>query len=133
MSDYRTTHKERHEVAERLRHLTPSKQIHPDYTPWYTDICGAIGGKKDSWFGISALAERLADLIDPTCSIGYTDLTTDTPDGYDPDGYYYCSRCGELDDYFAEIWDTYQAHGYEGEPPFRYCPHCGARVVIPGE
>ena len=121
----------RHEVAERLRNLTPSKQVHPDYTPWYTDICGAIGGKKDQWLGISALAERLADLIDPMCSIGYTDLTTNTPDGYDPDGYYWCSRCGELDGPFDEMWDTYQAHNYEGEPPFEYCPHCGARVMIP--
>lgn len=25
----------------------------------------AVGGKKDPWFGISALMERLADLIDP--------------------------------------------------------------------
>lgn len=60
-----TTPEERHEVAERLRDLTPSKNVHPDYTPWYTDICGAIGGKKDPWLGISALAERLADLIEP--------------------------------------------------------------------
>lgn len=82
--------------------------------------------------GSKGVMEVLADLIDPTCSIGYTDLTTDTPDGYDPDGYYYCSRCGELDSPFDETWDTYQAHNYEGEPPFRYCPHCGSRVVIPG-
>lgn len=83
--------------------------------------------------GSKSVMEVLADLIDPTCSIGYTDLTTNTPErGYEPDGYYYCSHCGELDDYFAEMWDTYQARYYEGEPPFRYCPHCGSRVVIPG-
>ena len=126
------TPEERQEVAERLRNLTPGKHDQ-DYKPRYTDICTAIGGKKGYWLGISALAERLADLIEPTCSIGYTDLTIDTPNGYDPDGYYYCSRCGELDDYFAEMWDTYQARGYEGEPPFRYCPYCGSRVVIPSE
>ncbi len=125
------TPEERQEVAERLRHLTPSKNVHPDYTPWYTDICGAIGGKKDPWFGILALAERLADLIEPTCRIYYTDTTTNTPErGYEPDGYYSCSCCGsELDSPFDEMWDTYQAHNYEGEPPFEYCPHCGARVV----
>lgn len=69
---------DRQEVAERLRNLTPSKQVHPDYTLWYTDICKAVGGKKDPWFGISALAERLADLIEPTCRIYYTDTSTDT-------------------------------------------------------
>ena len=74
--------------------------------------------------------ERLADLIDPTCRIYYTDTTINTPDtGYEPDGYYSCSCCGELDDHFAEMWDDYQARDYEGEPPFEYCPHCGARVV----
>lgn len=73
---------------------------------------------------------RLADLVDPTCRIYYTDTSTSTPDtGYEPDGYYSCSCCGELDDCFQEMWDDYQAKGYEGEPPFRYCPHCGARVV----
>ena len=51
MSDYFATPEERHEVAERLRNLTPSKQVHPDYTPWYTDICGAIGGEKEKWLG----------------------------------------------------------------------------------
>ena len=40
------TPEERQEVAERLRHLTPSKHAHPDYKPRYTDICTAIGGKK---------------------------------------------------------------------------------------
>lgn len=73
---------------------------------------------------------RLADLIDPTCRIYYTDTFTDNPwTGYEPDGYYSCSCCGELDDGFAEMWDDYQASDYEGEPPFRYCPSCGARVV----
>ena len=93
---------ERHEVAERLRHLTPSKQVHPDYTPWYTDICKAVGGKKDPWFGISALAERLADLIDPTCHHVIEDETQ------------VCSECGD---------DLDEGYGWD------YCPHCGARVV----
>lgn len=76
------------------------------------------------------LFDRLADLIDPTCRIYYTDTSINTPDtGYEPDGYYSCSCCGELDDRFAEMWDDYQARDYEGEPPFEYCPHCGARAV----
>lgn len=126
MSDYFATPEERHEVAERLRKHFP---LYRD-----KDIYQAVFGRPPIEMMISErkqMIERLADLIDPTCSIGYTDLTTDTPDGYDPDGYYYCSRCGELDGPFDEIWDTYQARYYEGEPPFRYCPHCGSRVVIP--
>lgn len=78
----------------------------------------------------SDVFNRLADLIDPTCRIYYTDTSTNTPEtGYEPDGYYSCSCCGELHDLFAEAWDDYQAIYYEGEPPFRYCPNCGARVV----
>ena len=100
---------ERQEVAERLRYLTPSKQVHPDYTPWYTDICKAVGGKKDPWFGILALAERLADLIDPTCEdFGGQEGTNG--EGYD----FACSACGWCGDVT--------------EP--NYCPYCGARMVI---
>lgn len=108
MSDYYITPEERQEVAEHLRHLTPSKHAHPDYTPWYTDICKAVGGKKDPWFGISALAERLADLIDPTChDFGGEEGTNG--DGYD----FVCSACGWCGDVT--------------EP--NYCPYCCARVV----
>lgn len=93
------TKEERQEVAERLRHLTPSKHVHPDYKPRYTDICTAIGGKKGYCLGISALAERLADLIDPTCTACEQDWRV------------ICSMCGRA------------------LPDGNYCPHCGARVV----
>ena len=102
------TPEERHEVAERLRNLTPSKQTHPDYTPWYTDICGAIGGKKDPWLGISALAERLADLIDPTCEL-------DLDFGME---YIVCQSCGYELPHGTHLDET------------KYCPNCGARVVV---
>lgn len=72
----------------------------------------------------------LADLIDPTCSIYFVDTSTDTPDGYEQDGYYCCSHChNELIGSFGYAWDDYQANDYKGESPFDYCPHCGARVV----
>lgn len=102
------TPEERQEVAERLRHLTPSKQVYPDYTPLYTDICAAIGGKKDPWFGILALAERLADLIDPTCHMepNYVSQFSDDPQ------WFTCDKCGN---------DTEQLENY--------CPYCGARVA----
>ena len=72
----------------------------------------------------------LADLIDPTCSIYFVDTSTDTPDGYEQDGYYCCSHChNELIGSFGYAWDDYQANDYKGESPFDYCPYCGARVV----
>ena len=108
MSDYCTTPEERHEVAERLRHLTPSKQVHPDYTPWYTDICKAVGGKKDPWFGILALAERLADLIDPTCELDL-DFCME---------YIVCQSCGYELPHGTHLDET------------KYCPNCGSRVVV---
>lgn len=111
---------ERQEVAEHLRHLTPSKHAHPDYTPWYTDICKAVGGKKDPWFGISALAERLADLIDPTCHM----IMELEPDGIGAPHRYTirCSNCGQL-------WG--ETDGALRAPD--YCPYCGARVVSEDE
>lgn len=82
-------------------------------------------------YEFSPLFDKLADIIDPTCRIYYTDTSYDTPDtGYVSDGYYACSRCGELNDSSQYAWDDFQASYYEGEPPFEYCPHCGARIVI---
>ena len=78
------------------------------------------------------LFHRLADIVDPTCRIYLTDTSYNTPDtGYVSDGYYSCSHCHcEFGDYTSEVWDTYQASYYEGEPPFEFCPHCGARIII---
>lgn len=96
------TLEERCAVAERLRSLTPSKHVHTNYKPLYVDICTAIGGTKGYWLSISALAERLADLIDPTCHQVIEDETQ------------VCSECsGDLNEGYG--WD--------------FCPRCGARVV----
>ena len=88
------------------------------------------GGKHGYEF--SPLFDKLADIVDPTCRIYWVDTSTNTPDtGYEPDGYYTCSHCNcEFGDYTSEVWDTYQASYYEGEPPFEFCPHCGARIII---
>lgn len=81
-------------------------------------------------YEFSPLFDKLADTVDPTCRIYWIDTSHNTPDtGYEPDGYYSCSCCGELDDTFEYMWDDYQARDYEGEPPFEYCPHCGARII----
>lgn len=133
MSNYFATPEERHKVAERLRKAGDSVDEWCDENSIaFNEVDSIIGTRSSPEY--SDFFNCLADLIEPTCSICYRDLTTDTPDrGYDPDGYYYCSCCGELDGPFDAMWDTYQAHAYEGEPPFRYCPHCGCRVVIPSE
>lgn len=137
-----TSREEREEVAKKLRHLTPSKCVHPNYTSWYTDICAAIGGKKDSWLGISALAERLADLIDPTCK--YLPITCatwfdDNDEEHEDTSLEalgnsenaYCSFCGYEMMTGEEGWFDYERkeHGNRLIPLFNYCPDCGARVV----
>lgn len=79
------TDDERREVAARLRSLeVPSRVERKERTEktaaWYELICGAVGGKKDPWFGIKALANRLADLIDPDCEEGrYEGVRTARP------------------------------------------------------
>ncbi len=117
----------REEVAERLRVYATDFDFGDSNPIWYVEkaVFNDIRIREQG-----KVFSRLADLIDPTCRIYYTDTSINTPDtGYEPDGYYSCSCCGELHDLFAEAWDDYQAIDYEGEPPFRYCPHCGARVV----
>lgn len=119
----------REEIAKKLRG-SGEWLFGYSYNAAAVKAIGILRDATDSTHNYATLLNRLADLIDPTCRIYYTDTSTSTPDtGYEPDGYYSCSCCGELDDCFQEMWDDYQASGYEGEPPFRYCPHCGARVV----
>lgn len=91
-----------------------------------------IADSSNHGYNFEPLFNRLADIVDPTCRIYWVDTSTNTPDtGYEPDGYYTCSHCGcEFGDYTSEVWDTYQARYYEGEPPFEFCPHCGARIII---
>lgn len=91
-----------------------------------------IADSSNHGYKFEPLFNRLADIVDPTCRIYWVDTSTNTPDtGYNPDGYYSCSYCNcEFGDYTSEVWDTYQASYYEGEPPFEFCPHCGARIII---
>lgn len=98
------------------------------------NICDAISiaDPTNTFTTPEDIYQLLADIIDPTCRIKFKDTSWNNPDtGYEPDGYYYCSSCKhELNSYVEEAWDDYQANDYEGEPPFEYCPHCRARIII---
>ena len=64
---------ERREVAAALRAIDVPTKVekteHPEKTAaWYELLCEAVGGKRDPWYGIKALANRLADLIEPSCN-----------------------------------------------------------------
>lgn len=64
------TDDERRRVAAALRAIKVPAKVkkteHPESTAaWYELLCKAVGGKKDPWFGIKTLANRLADLIEP--------------------------------------------------------------------
>ena len=50
--------------------------------------------------------------------------------GTECEGHYRCASCGDDLPRWAELaWDDYQAAHFEGEPPFRHCPNCGAKVM----
>ena len=68
-----------------------------------------------------------------TCRIVWRSDLSYVPEegGYMDDGQYVCTACGEpLPDCVDHWWDSYQGDGYEGEPPFRCCPNCGARIEV---
>ena len=123
---------DRTKIANELRKAGQELDTDPN-----ASVCNALikidiiaGGKHGYEF--SPLFNKLANLVDPTCGIYWTDTSYNTPDtGYVSDGYYSCSHCHcEFGDYTSEVWDSYQAGYYEGEPPFEFRPHCGARIII---
>lgn len=100
------TDEERREVAARLREyrvsITPHSLI--DYIfddPWRHNCCGDV-------------ADRLADLIDPTGETCELELTW----GGQTNAHvctYECTRCGKSCD---NVW---------GED-YKFCPYCGRRI-----
>lgn len=99
--------------------------------------CGAIP------FIGSRTSERktMADVIaawnaraEHTFRIGWRGQVLETESSVDCDGEYYCTACGAALPTWADgAWDDYQAARFEGEPPFRHCPNCGAKVTEPPE
>lgn len=98
----------REEVAKKLREVSTARTTDEVYVA----ILHCIGITHD----YANLLNRLADLIDPTCT---ADIKRED-DGIDAQSYYTssCGNCGAL-------WDTIT--GAALLP--KYCPHCGARVV----
>ena len=118
------TSDERREVAERLRELPSTADADGCCTEW--DVLFALGVEQCDVIGFVRAddAQRLADLIDPTCE--------DEADVNPVDGFM-CSACGWWGN-AQQAW----SNGW-GEPDFdspteyaiRFCPNCGARVVRP--
>lgn len=122
------TSEERREVAERLREYSNDMLKDGSLLKTLKDVTGA-----GSW---RYVLDSLADLIDPMCVYEPTEtltrwdendqeLETNEPD---PDCVTFaCSRCG----YEMLYGDEYG--WFDTEPPyaphFKFCPHCGARVV----
>lgn len=98
----------REEVAKKLREVSTARTTDEVYVA----ILHCIGITHD----YANLLNRLADLIDPTCT---ADIKRED-DGIDAQPYYTssCGNCGAL-------WDTIT--GAALLP--KHCPHCGARVV----
>lgn len=98
----------REEVAKKLREVSTARTTDEVYVA----ILHCIGITHD----YANLLNRLADLIDPTCT---ADIKRED-DSIDAQPYYTssCGNCGAL-------WDTIT--GAALLP--KYCPHCGARVV----
>lgn len=93
----------REEVAKKLREVSTARTTDEVYVA----LLNCIGITYD----YANLFNRLADLIDPTCS-----LTLDEELSQEVQGDMF--RCDKCDAAFPRI---------NGE--YRYCPSCGARVV----
>lgn len=95
----------RQEVAEKLRRI--GEDI--DYETAFMEIDTIIGTKDN--YSFSFFFNRLADLVDPTCSLALDEELSQELQGE-------MFRCNKCDAAFPRINGEYQ-----------YCPNCGARVV----
>ena len=95
----------REEVAKKIRKIDE----YDCYEMAIYEIDTIIGTEKSPLF--SDFLNRLADLIDPTCHLALDEELSQELQGK----MFRCSKCNAA---FPRI---------NGE--YRYCPHCGARVV----
>jgi DNA-directed RNA polymerase subunit RPC12/RpoP len=121
---------ERREVAERLRFCARETNGTSDFSMYLGHWVNADDADEEQVgnpFTVQAdrksaerTLEKLADLIDPTCSVVRKQAYTGGPQMYKT--LWCCSECGYP---LAES-------KYKGHRPFVeeiFCPHCGSRVV----
>lgn len=70
--------------------------------------------------------ERLAQLIDPTCTLIYRDTTPRGADECDMDWEWRCSNCNVN---LSERYDDLDINTFE-ELGLTYCPNCGKKVTF---
>ena len=123
-----TSGSERRAVSERLRAAAKTKSGSADYLWNRLEI--AVNGWKfrdvidESYVFDNDVLSRLADLIDPTCSMDAID-TGEQADYECREHIMHCSNCG------AEF--GYVLYGEDGDVSMddkpKFCPECGKRVV----
>ena len=116
---------ERREVARKLRKCTPPTSYRQSQGGGWAHLCDmalAVGFKREDNPTAWEFAQRLADLIDPTC-LACPDVE-DTPDGGQFECWS-CSVCGNI----VSVDPDYDT---ETDGP-AYCEACGHRIVGKGE
>lgn len=115
------TSEERREAAERLRVYVHDFDFGDADPFWYVMKAVFADCKSHSYYEIFA---RLADLMDPTCSMDAID-TGEQADYDCREHIMHCKNCGAEFGYvlFSEDGDV----SMDDKPNF--CPNCGARVV----
>ena len=116
---------ERREVARKLRKCTPPTSYRQSQGGGWAHLCDmalAVGFKREDNPTAWEFAQRLADLIDPTC-LARADVE-DTPDGGQFECWS-CSVCGNI----VSVDPDYDT---ETDGP-AYCEACGHRIVGKGE
>lgn len=108
------TSNERRRVAERLRELPSYADADGCCTAW--DVLFALGLNSGDAIGFVRAddAQRLADLIDPTCKLRFDSVHQN----------FVCTHCGARFDSFQ----TFDGHGKWND--MRYCTNCGTRMVM---
>lgn len=95
--------------------------------------CGAIpfiGSRTSEIRTLDGVIAAWNSRTERTCRIEWRGQVFETESGVESDGNYYCTACNDdLPSWAETAWDDYQAARFTGEPPFRLCPECGARVV----
>lgn len=111
MTNHEEVAKKLREAGKELDNTFDKSDDGDEFLAAFIAIDLAIGQPKRSPFEFSPFFNRLADLIDPTCEVALDEELSQELQG----DMFHCNKCNAA---FPRI---------NGE--YRYCPHCGARVV----